>query len=66
MRLPEIDALIDDRDRIAAELASATMQWNELRAKGSGPSDIRVLSVRIAALNQRLLDINRLIARSRT
>ena len=58
----EAKVLLDDRDRIAKELATVTVSWNRARASGSGPSEIRTLNTEIAALNERLNQIDAALA----
>jgi|GEM_PF-7025375 len=58
----EAKALLDDRDRIAKGLASVTVTWNKARASGSGPSEIRTLNTEIAALSERLKQIDAALA----
>jgi hypothetical protein len=54
----EAKALLEDRDRVAAELVPTTVRWNRLCASRAEPSEIRSLTTEIAALNERLRQID--------
>lgn len=58
----EAKALLEDRDRVAAELVPTTARWNRARANRADPGEIRFLNTEIAALNERLRQIDAALA----
>lgn len=57
-RRSEAKALIERSGRAATELASVMGRWREACARGASPSDIRSLNTEIAALTERLKQLD--------